>query len=212
MSKDLLSEEGATYNDYLLYDNAVNVITTSLVRAEIHPKKALEIGCSSGIQLTILQKVFGCECFGIDPSKVAIENGKKEFPTISLQVGTADTLPFEDNSFDLIIFGFCLYLCDRKDLFKIAYEADRCLSENGFLVIMDFQPPIPYKNRYTHKEGIYSFKMDYSKMFSWNASYSMIFNTLFSHSESAKKNLPDERVSVTILHKNEAFAYPVQPF
>jgi ubiquinone/menaquinone biosynthesis C-methylase UbiE len=189
-----------------------NVITKSLQDLEISPQKALEIGCSSGIQLNILQKALGPECFGIDPSDLAIENGKKEFPNLSLQVGTADSLPFDDSSFDLIIFGFCLYLCDRKDLFKIANEADRCLSENGFLVIVDFQPPIPYKNSYTHKDGIYSFKMDYSKMFSWNPSYNIVLNRIFSHSQSSQRNNPDEKVSVTVLHKNEEFSYPIAPF
>jgi hypothetical protein len=112
----------------------------------------------------------------------------------------------------MIIFGFCLYLCDRKDLFKIALEADRCLSDNGFMVILDFYPPFPYKNSYSHKEGIFSYKMDYSKLFSWNPVYNEIYNLIFSHSGFSERIIPDEKIAVTILNKSEGFAYPLQPF
>jgi ubiquinone/menaquinone biosynthesis C-methylase UbiE len=189
--------------------NENDVIVQSLKEIGIIPKQVLEIGCSNGTKLNNLNKVFGSECFGIDPSVMAIKKGKKEYPRITLRVGTADLLPFNDNKFDMIIFGFCLYLCDRKDLFKIAFEADRCLSDNGFLVIMDFYPPFPYKNIYKHKEGLYSYKMNYAKLFSWNPVYNEIFNMIFGHSEFSKRNTPDERVAVTILNKSEEFAYPI---
>lgn len=197
------------------YENKKNesdIIIHTLKEIEIVPKKVLEIGCSNGIRLNNFNKNFGSECFGIDPSDKAIENGKKAFPNISLQIGTADLLPFADNSFDMIIFGFCLYLCDRKDLFKIAFEADRCLSNNGFLVIMDFHPPFPYKNSYTHTEDVCSYKMNYAKLFNWNPAYNEIFNTIFSHSGFSKRNIPDEKVGLTILTKNEEFAYPFEPY
>lgn len=189
-----------------------NIIIHSLTEIEIKPKKVLEIGCSNGIRLNSINKAFGSTCYGIDPSIKAIEYGNKEFPNLTLQVGTADSLSFDDNSFDLIIFGFCLYLCDRKDLFKIAFEADRCLSDNGFLVILDFYPPFPFKNTYAHKEGIYSYKMDYSKLFSCNPAYNEIFNLVFSHTGFAERIKPDEKVAVTILNKSEGFAYPLQPY
>ncbi|MBX7201602.1 MAG: methyltransferase domain-containing protein [Bacteroidia bacterium] len=197
------------------YENTqdeIGPIIQSLIDIEIAPKKVLEIGCSNGMRLNNFNKVFNSECYGIDPSIQAINNGKKEFPSISLIVGSADALPFDDNSFDMIVFGFCLYLCDRKDLFKIAFEADRCLSANGVLVIMDFHPPFPYKNIYTHTEGVFSYKMNYSKMFSWNPSYNVIFNKIFSHSGFSKMHIPDEKVGITILNKNEEFAYPLEPY
>lgn len=192
--------------------NDTGIIIQSLKEIEIVPKKVLEIGCSNGVRLNNFNKIIGSECYGIDPSAKAIEDGKKQFPNISLQVGTADSLPFEDCSFDMIIFGFCLYLCDRKDLFKIAFEADRCLSDKGFLVIMDFHPPFPYKNTYTHKENIYSYKMNYAKLFNWNPAYNEIFNNIFSHSGFSKRHIPDEKVAITILNKNEEFAYPLEPY
>jgi ubiquinone/menaquinone biosynthesis C-methylase UbiE len=168
----------------------------------------LEIGCSNGSRLQLIkEKLTEYKFFGIDPSREAIEEGKKKYG-LNLQVGTADFLPFEDSFFSIIVFGFSLYLCDRKDLFKIASETDRCLCDNGYLIIKDFQPPFPYKNDYKHLEGIFSYKMDYSRMFSWNPVYTEIFNTIFNHSKNISMENPDERVGIKVLLKNSTYAYP----
>ena len=50
----------------------------------------------------------------------------------------------------------------------------------------------PYKNEYKHKEGVFSYKMDYSKMFSWNPSYQLISNNYLSEEK-------DNEVSIAIL-------------
>lgn len=192
--------------------NSDDLILQILQLIEIKPKTILEIGCSNGSRLNNLNVKFDSKCYGIDPSNQAIQDGKIKFPNITLQVSSADELPFEQTSFDMIIFGFCLYLCDRNDLFKIAYEADRCLCNNGYLVIYDFYPPFPYKNNYSHYKGIYSYKMNYAKMFSWNPVYKEIFNTIFSHSGYSQREIPDEKVAITILNKNEQHAYPTEPF
>jgi adenylyltransferase/sulfurtransferase len=39
---------------------------------------------------------------------------------------------------DLVLFGFCLYLVDRKLISRVVAEADRVLKDTGFLGIVDF--------------------------------------------------------------------------
>jgi len=189
-------------------DRIVNVIKSN----ELFPERVLEIGCGGGHRLEIIRTVFQSDCYGIDPSAIAIDDGKNRYPKISLQVGTADNLPFDNDIFDMIIFGFCLYLCDRKDLFKIAYEADRCLRNRGTLIINDFYPPFAYKNKYSHRDGIYSYKMDYSRMFKWNPAYAEVSKIVLSHSGFALRDVPDEKVGIVVLRKNEKYAYPEEPF
>lgn len=179
---------------------------------ELSPTKILEIGCSNGSRINLLKDELGAECYGIDPSTKAIEDGKKQFSEITLQVGTADSLPFEDNSFDTIIFGFCLYLCDRNDLFKIAFEADRCLIEGGTMIIKDFYPKFPYKNSYLHKEGIFSYKMNYSKMFTWNPYYAEVANIVYGNSSLKYTDIEDEKEAIVILRKVHKNSYPLDPF
>ena len=189
-----------------------SLLIKSLLSIEAAPTNILEIGCSNGIRLNDLRNTFGSECHGIDPSSIAIEEGKISFPPLKLQVGTADSLPFADTTFDLIVFGFCLYLCDRKDLFKIAAEADRCLSNGGLIAILDFRPPFAYKNGYAHKKGLFSYKMNYANMFSWNPAYNEVYFIVSSHAGISERDIPDQKVAVTILSKNEEFAYPTEPY
>ena len=67
----------------------------------IAPHGVLEIGCSNGWRLEAIREKYGCDCLGIDPAD-------SQFPYIFK--GTADSLPYPDNQFDLVIYGFCLYL------------------------------------------------------------------------------------------------------
>jgi ubiquinone/menaquinone biosynthesis C-methylase UbiE len=189
-----------------------NLIVDLLKRIELTPKSVLEIGCSNGFRLNQLKEEFGCRCFGIDPSSKAIKDGTTRYPGITLGVGTADDLHYDNDSFDTVVFGFCLCLCDRKDLFRIAYEVDRVLQNEGTLVIADFFPPFPFKNRYSHYEGIYTYKMDYGRMFTWNPAYTVVANVVYSHSGYKLRDVPNERVATLVLRKNEQYAFPEEPY
>src|SRR5207253_396680 len=96
----------------------------------------------------------------------------------------AEQLPFDDKKFDIVIFGFCLYLCDREDLFRIASEADRVLKNPGWLLILDFYSPAPLKRDYHHRSGLFSYKMDYRTLFLWNSSYTNFSHKVCHHSEN----------------------------
>jgi ubiquinone/menaquinone biosynthesis C-methylase UbiE len=143
---------------------------------------------------------------------IAINDGKDKNPLLNLVQGTADSIPFHDKKFDMIIFGFCLYLCDRKDLFKIVYEADKCLAEYGYLIIYDFKPPFPYKNIYHYKEGIFSYKMNYADLFLANPSYFLVAENILSHDELYSIEDPNERISATLLMKGNVNDYIINPF
>ncbi|MCF8495327.1 MAG: class I SAM-dependent methyltransferase [Alphaproteobacteria bacterium] len=180
-----------------------------LNETENPPARVLEIGAGNGWRLSILKERWpGAEFFGLDPSAQAVAEAQQG---LHLQQGTAEDLPFEDKSFDLVIFGFCLYLCDRADLFKIAAEADRILRENGQLLIYDFHADPAYRNPYTHAEGLYSYKMDYSTLFSWNPAYRLIEKHVILH-PGCTDETPDNRVSVSVLHKDTALGWPDNPY
>jgi ubiquinone/menaquinone biosynthesis C-methylase UbiE len=186
-------------------------VLAALEAVPIEIRSVLEIGCSNGWRLDALHRRYGAKCSGIDPSHRAIAQGQQEFPGLALSQGTADELPFGDASFDLVIFGFCLYLCDRGDLFRIAMEADRVLADGGTLAILDFLPPTPYRNRYAHGEDLWSYKMDYARMFTWSPTYVVLSQSTFSHSGLPIIDDPDERLGVVLLRKDGRTAYPMKP-
>ncbi len=163
----------------------------------------LEVGCSSGEKIKQVQSKFKCSCYGIDPSKEAIAGGRKLVnDKIHLQVGTAESLPFEDNFFDVVCFGFCLYLCDRNLLFRIAQEADRVLREGGAIIIVDFDSRIPLRNSFHHTgEAIWSYKMEYEKMFTWHPQYILSEKRSYSYYDSCFIYDSNERVSISTIIK-----------
>jgi ubiquinone/menaquinone biosynthesis C-methylase UbiE len=216
--KIFLTIEGDEYyeRNRKKYDDALKTpnedpIVQCLFQLDLSPKKVLEIGCGNGWRLNILNNIYKTVGYGLDPSEKAIQRGKEEFPQLHLEKGTAEQLPYEKSTFDLVIFGFCLYLCDRHDLFKIAYEADRVLEDFGHIVIYDFHPPFHYKNDYAHYNGLYSYKMNYSNLFLWNPSYTLRYQKLSFH-PPLKKGTFDDVVSVMTLEKNVDCAFPYNPY
>lgn len=175
------------------------------------PKRVLEIGCANGWRLNQI-RAFGAEhCQGIDPSHDAVECGKRAYSAIDLRVGTADLLPFPNASFDLLVFGFCLYLCDPDDHFRIVCEADRVLANEGHLVIFDFDPPAPYRNVYAHLQDVFSYKMDFSRLFLAHPHYLLREKRVGPHGCTGLVG-PDDRVAVTWLAKTVASAWPISPW
>lgn len=163
------------------------------------PVNVLEVGCGPGLRLDWLQRKMGWECYGIDPSDEAVKQANSA--GVHAEVGTADQLPFADKSFDVVIFGFCLYLCDRDDLFKIAAEADRVLKNPGWLLLKDFYSPTPLAREYHHKAGVYSYKMDYKTLFTWNPDYSVYSHRVAHHMGDVYTDDRQEWVATSVLRK-----------
>lgn len=70
----------------------------------------LEIGCSFGYNLMCLNKKYPWKYMGIDSSVKAVEYGnqlsEKNKLNVLLVRGIVDELPFEDESFDIVLLGF----------------------------------------------------------------------------------------------------------
>jgi ubiquinone/menaquinone biosynthesis C-methylase UbiE len=163
----------------------------------------LEIGSSNGAKLAQICSILHAGGQGIDPSKQAVDEGNLKLAgkNVHLQVGTAATLPFADRSFDLVYFGFCLYLLDRQNLFPAIAEASRVLKNGGFLAITDFDPIHRHKRPYHHKDGVFSFKQDYSRLFTEGGLFYLVSKNSFSHRQTFFDVDGNERVSTTLLYK-----------
>jgi ubiquinone/menaquinone biosynthesis C-methylase UbiE len=170
-------------------------VIEAIDKYRIKPKRVFEIGCANGWRLKLLKKRFKTAlCGGIDPGCTeAISRG----PAI-IEFGTAEKLDFPSQSFDLIIYGWCLYLTDIEDYLRIAMEGDRVLKDNGYLIVYDFHADYPYKTPYKHKDGLFSHHNDFSKLWLSHPAYSLYGRTI------------QGETSVTILHKDMKNAFPVQ--
>jgi SAM-dependent methyltransferase len=183
-------------------DDPVVQKVMNISQVEITPLELsiLEVGAGAGGRLEWLQNHGQMKCVqGIEPSKLAVDAARSR--GLSVVQGTADSLPFDEHSFDIVIFGFCLYLCDRDDLFRIASEADRVLKRDGWIIIHDFYSPFPMARPYHHKAGVSSFKMDYRQLFDWNPAYICYSHELSSHADGKYTDDDQEWVAVSVLRK-----------
>ena len=193
-------------------ENSIGVqsITNMLLPFNEEISNVLEIGCSDGSKLRSICKNLNAFGFGIDPSEDAIATGNalnNSLNQITLSIGTASNLQFENSFFDVVYFGFILYLVDRNSLFQAISEADRVLKPGGFLVIQDFDPGVRHKRPYSHLDGIFSFKNSYADLFTASGHYFEAEKVSLSHSQNFFDKDPHERISISLLYK-EADAYP----
>lgn len=182
-----------------------------------HESAVLEIGCGAGQYLRALEQLVpGIACFGIDPSQMAIRRAQALAPHHRLEVATADNIPF-DGPFDLVVFGFCLYLCDRALLHRAVAEADRVLTSNqraqtAILAILDFDFSRPTSRPYMHDPRLLTYKMDYSALFLADPAYRLISKAALNHATGSwgwAEN-PDDRVALWLLEKGPRWAYAEQ--
>lgn len=142
---------------------------------DVTPTGVLEIGCGNGWRLSEIRKRYGCPVVGIDLSQSALNDGRKRYPSVNFAYGSASHLGyFGKDQFNLVIFGFCLYLVDREDLFKVVTESDRVLADGGYLIIQDFPARIPTTVPYKHDGRLRTYKMYYPDLWLSNPSYQML--------------------------------------
>ena len=160
----------------------------------------LEIGCSAGHRLNFLSEL-GYSVKGVEPSLLAVNEAKNQ--GCDVIQGTADNLTNADSTVDILVFGFCLYLVDPADYFKIASESYRVLSDNGVIIIHDFAPKSHYKNEYVHLDGLNSYKFDFSKILLSHPHLVLKSKTTETHSNRREDiNNQDEWIQISLISKH----------
>lgn len=93
-------------------------ITFNIIKDLTNIKTVLDVGCGPGEYCAELHKQ-GFNVTGIDYAKNVITKAKNTHPQIKFEVGTAYALPYEDNSFDLVIcIGVLQCVYDSEKLIK----------------------------------------------------------------------------------------------
>lgn len=211
MQKDIFLDEEADNwflrnKDKILNEEKNYFPLQSILPYLANRKKILEVGCSVGNNLNYLQESSSgkLELVGVEPSKMAISEGQKRFGNIRFIQDTAEGLGrIGDEKFDVIIFGFCLYLVDRENIQEIINLTYEKLNNHGIVVIIDFDTKKSFKNEYSHRPGIFSFKADYGNMFTQNSSLHLIEKKSWSHFGDVFHMDQNERCATSILIKEE---------
>lgn len=169
-------------------------------------RNILEIGCSTGNNLLFMNRKYRLSCYGIDPSLEAVQYGntraKEQGLKIDLKQGFADDLPYDDNFFDVVYFGFCLYSITRESLFQTLSEGDRVLRRGGICVITDFDTPVLYSRENIHNKSMPNYKADYAKYVE-PFGYTLIEKKMYAHGSDNFTLDIQERVSTQIFYKEQ---------
>lgn len=117
-------------------EDLVRFVCGEFSRNRIKNPKVLEIGSGTGANLWFLQNE-GLNVSGIDSSKTGIEASKKKlsdhgFNLTDLRVGNFNTLPWEQENFDLVVDIFALYANTVSEINKTVKEIARVLKPGGF--------------------------------------------------------------------------------
>lgn len=174
-------------------------VDTAIAELRLRPERVLEIGCSNGWRLANLRAKYGCEVMGVEPSRKACMEAAMQ--RVAAVQSTA-SCPALSGPYDLLIYGFCLYLTDPSDWLTIAAEGDRLLEPGGHLIIHDFdRGSEPYAQRYDHREGVLAYHFDFRRLWLSHPAYEVALGT--------RSRVQDEDVTVLRKRKNTS-AIPVR--
>lgn len=118
------------------YDGRWKIVAEDLVKHyNLKPgDSVLDIGCGKGFLLYDLKQIIPeLKIHGIDISKYAIEHAKEEVKQY-LKVGIAQDLPYEDNSFDLVLSINTIHNTPIFDVKKQIQEIERVGIKHKYIV------------------------------------------------------------------------------
>ncbi|CAM3938846.1 class I SAM-dependent methyltransferase [Pseudoalteromonas byunsanensis] len=95
----------------------------------------LDVGCAKGFMLYDLQQhIPGIKLHGLDVSQYALDNAKEEVKDL-LSLGNAKALPFEDNSFDVVMSINTIHNLDEQECAMALREIERVSRGKSFITV-----------------------------------------------------------------------------
>jgi ubiquinone/menaquinone biosynthesis C-methylase UbiE len=146
VSDQPFDEFAAEYDSWFLKNRNVLQSEVDLLASVLrNPGKALSVGCGSGLFEMILRDSHDIDIhFGVEPAEGMARIAEKR--GMEVRIGPAEQLPFEDESFDTVVFnGTPSYIGDLPRAFSEAY---RVLRPDGHIVVADVPAESSYGTLY----------------------------------------------------------------
>lgn len=107
--------------------------------------KFLDLGCGDGNTAKYMRQCFSSvEYYGIDVSTKSISVAvHRQLNDCHFEVYDGDTIPYEDNTFDVVFMACVMHHIPVKCRQQILFEARRVLKQNGLLIIFEHNPYNP---------------------------------------------------------------------
>lgn len=109
--------------------------------AGLHPgMRVLDVACGTGgVLQEVLKTVPAEQLTGVDPSEGMLAAARSKLPGVTFYEGTAEALPLEDKSIDLVTMGYALrHMRSFDEAFR---EFFRVLKPGGQVLILELSRP-----------------------------------------------------------------------
>ena len=148
----------------------------------------------------------------LEPSKKAIKAGSKIFKTTNFICGSLTQKNDMPNKiYDFAVISMVFSWIDRGLLSQAIANADSLVKPGGHIIIYDFYTPFPRANNYHHREGLFTYKQDYTLPFISLNIYTEIYRNLDKVANSCfdKDDPYDSVTMISILKKDLSSRYSI---
>lgn len=119
-----------------------------------HLARVLDVGCGYGRTLAELDELGYGYCVGVDSASEMLARARSRCPELDLRESQGDELPFEDDSFDLVLL-FSVLTCvpEGSKQRALMREVRRVLVPGGMLYISDIWLQKDQRNLERYEQG-----------------------------------------------------------
>ncbi len=153
-----------------------------IVNSYIENKIVLDIACGEGYGSNIISRKASF-VYGVDIDEMTIQNAKKKYLQSNLEykIGNATNIPFEDNTFDVVVSFETIEHHDKHD--EMIAEIKRVLKPEGIIIIstpdkLFYTDKPKYNNKYHVKE---LYKNEFSNLISKYFSKSQLLTQQYTN-------------------------------
>lgn len=135
---NMLAQKYDLINNIMSFGTQLRVKSACIKSLDIKPHdNVLDLCCGTGDLAGLTKKIQSEACVtGIDFSENMIDIAKDKYPNVQFFQGDATSLPYEDNTFDIVTMGFGLRNIQNAE--KAVEEVYRILKPNGKFLHLDF--------------------------------------------------------------------------
>jgi len=137
---DLLANPEVLFQSFAI--DRANISALRSVELERSSARVLDVGCGQGASLLQFVKLgfAASNLTGIDNSAERIDKARSVLPAAEFEVGSAESLPFDSASFDLVFESTMLGTLESQSLLEsIAREMIRVTRSGGYIMLTDWR-------------------------------------------------------------------------